>query len=186
MKNTTKGAFAASAAAVLLLGGAGSLAYWSDAETIKGGDVTAGSLSLDAPTCDASWKYAAGKAGAGNTVARFVPGDVITKNCTFTVRGSGDNLTANLATPATYAVTGTNVTATVTAAYKLGTATMANPAVVTAADNGKVVTAAITVTFPYGTDENAATKTNTNTMQGSVATLDDIAVTLTQANPNQS
>ncbi len=41
MNKTTKGALAASAAAVLLLGGAGSLAYWSDAETIQGGDVTA-------------------------------------------------------------------------------------------------------------------------------------------------
>ncbi len=36
MKKSTKGALAAAAAGSLLLGGAGSLAYWTDAESITG------------------------------------------------------------------------------------------------------------------------------------------------------
>lgn len=184
MKNTTKGAFAASAAAVLLLGGAGSLAYWSDAETIQGGDVTAGNLSLDAPSCDATWKYATGKAGAGSTVVRFVPGDVITKKCTFVVRGSGDNLAATLTTPATYNIGTGDVSATVAAAYTLGTTAIGNSAQVTSADNGKTVTATLTVTFPYGTAETGSPAVNTNSSQGDTAVLNDIAVSLVQNNPN--
>ncbi|KRF36177.1 alternate-type signal peptide domain-containing protein [Nocardioides sp. Soil805] len=182
MNKTTKGAFAASAAAVLLLGGAGSLAYWSDGETIKGGDVTAGNLSLDTPSCDADWTYAGSVANTG-TVVRFVPGDVVTKNCTFVVRGAGDNLKATLTAPQTVA-TGANVKADVTVAYKLGAADMTSPAVVTAADNGKTVTAKITVTFPFGTAETGSPAVNINTMQGSTAALDDIAVSLVQIDPN--
>lgn len=184
MNKTTKGAFAASAAAVLLLGGAGSLAFWSDSETVKAGDVTAGNLSLDAHSCDASWKYAADKAGAGNTVVRFVPGDVITKKCTFVVRGSGDNLAATLTTPATYAIGAGDVTADVRAVYTLGSTTIGPSAPITSADNGKTVTATLTVSFPFGTDENAATKVNTGSSQGDTAVLDDILVSLVQNNPN--
>ena len=39
MNRTTKGAIAAGAAAVLLLGGAGSLAYWSDCQDAAGGTI---------------------------------------------------------------------------------------------------------------------------------------------------
>lgn len=182
MNKTTKGALAASAAAVLLLGGAGSLAYWTDAETITGGDVTAGMLSLDTPSCDDNWKYAAGKAGAGNNVVRFVPGDVITKSCTFLVRGAGDNLKATLTTPSTYSIGAGDVTANVDATYSIAGAAV--PATITSANNGDTVTATITVAFPYGTDESGTPKVNANNTQGDTAVLDDIAVTLTQSNPN--
>lgn len=178
MKNTTKGALAAATAAVLLMGGAGSLASWSDTETLTGGSVQAGNLSLDAPTCDASWKYAVGKAGNGANVGRFVPGDVVSKSCTFTVNGAGDNLQASLSTPTTVAMTGNNVSATVVTSYKLGAAAMTLPATITSADNAKVVTATFTATFPFGPTVNA------NNMQNAVASLNNITVNLTQVAPN--
>ena len=77
MNKTTKGSLAAGAAAVLLLGGAGSLAYWTDAASIDGGSITSGTLTLDAGTC-AGWTYSDGAAGAGKTVELFVPGDLVT------------------------------------------------------------------------------------------------------------
>ncbi|MDI9944213.1 alternate-type signal peptide domain-containing protein [Rhodococcus sp. 1.20] len=47
MKKQTKGAIAAAAAGALLLGGAGSLAVWSDSADVSGGGpVTSGALDL--------------------------------------------------------------------------------------------------------------------------------------------
>ncbi|NKU44191.1 alternate-type signal peptide domain-containing protein [Rhodococcus hoagii] len=54
MNKKTKGAIAAGAAAALLAGGAGSFALWSDSETLNGGTITAGTLTLTAqgsPSC---------------------------------------------------------------------------------------------------------------------------------------
>ena len=58
MKKSTKGAFAAAAAGSLLLGGAGSLAYWTDASTVDGKAITSGHLQLNpiTATCDDSWQ----------------------------------------------------------------------------------------------------------------------------------
>ncbi len=53
MNRSTKGAIAAAAAAVLLLGGAGSLAYWSADGEVGGDTITSGSFTLTAlPTAD--------------------------------------------------------------------------------------------------------------------------------------
>ena len=51
MKKSTKGAVAAGAAAVLLLGGAGTLAFWNADGTAEGGTLTAGTLELTDLTC---------------------------------------------------------------------------------------------------------------------------------------
>jgi alternate signal-mediated exported protein len=186
MKKFTKGALAASAAGSLLLGGAGSLAYWTAQDTVSGGSVTAGSLKLVAVGCDASWKYAPGKAGAGNTVNLVVPGDVVTKKCTFNVTATGDHLSAKLASPASVAVSGPGTdtfTATDATTYGIsgGSArALVNGDNITSADGGSVLTATFVVTIPFGD----TTTTNDNDMQLSTATLDALTVSLTQNNPN--
>lgn len=174
MKKSTKGAIAAAAAAVLLLGGAGTLAFWSDSETIPGGTVSSGELSLSEPECDADWVYAAGNANPGGTVGLIVPGDAISKECTFDIAAKGDNLNAELTTVDTVDITAApaapTFNATVAATYSgAGTA-------VTEARDGETVTATITVTFPYGDD----TTVNVNDTQNVTATLDDIDITLVQ------
>lgn len=179
MKNTTKGAIAGGAAGVLLLGGLGSLAYWSDSETLDGGSVTAGTLSLGTPVCAPGvWQYAPGSPAAGDPVNLIVPGDEIVKDCTFTITATGDNLEADLTTPATTSVTGgegTTLKANVSAAYVSSGAPI--NAKITDANDGDVVTATIMVAFPRG---DAAT-INTNDMQGITAQLNAIPVTLTQS-----
>ena len=55
MNRSTKGAIAAGAAAVLLMGGAGSLAFWTADGDVDGGTVTAGTLSLTDLECDTTW-----------------------------------------------------------------------------------------------------------------------------------
>jgi len=96
MKKSTKGAVAAGGAAVLLMGGAGTLAFWTATGDAAGGAITAGSMTLTPVGCDADWVYATGSAGAGTAVTTFVPGDVVTKECTFTVGATGDNLSATV------------------------------------------------------------------------------------------
>lgn len=175
MKKSTKGAFAAGAAAVLLLGGAGSLAYWSQGATVNAGSFKTGTLGLTAGTCDANWTYASGS-DAGNAATLIVPGDVIQKKCTYTITATGDHLTAALTTPSTVAftpaATGSNKM-TVAATYQLA----GNPVTeVTSANNGQTVTATIAVTFPFGD----ATATDINDTQGLTESLNDLTVTLTQ------
>lgn len=178
MKKTTKGALAAGTAAVLLLGGAGTLAYWSDGGTISGGSVTAGELKMSDPVCDPGWVYADGNASAGDTVALIVPGDTISKECTFDITATGDNLEGTLTVPTTTTITtapaAPSFDATVTASFAGATST------ITEADNGNTVTATIEVEFPFGTAEDATTAININDTQGVTASLNAIDITLVQ------
>lgn len=183
MNKSTKGAIAAGAAAVLLTGGAGTLAYWSDSVDLPGGSVTSGELKLESPSCDADWVYATGSAGASGTVGLVVPGDVISKECTFEIVATGDNLNADLTVPATATFAAvTPLTATVTATYEdaLGDPL---PAAITEDDDG-VVTATISVEFPYGTAEDDVAPININDSQEVAATLNAIAVSVEQNDPN--
>jgi len=185
MNKSTKGALAAVAAGVLLLGGAGTLAYWSDSGTADAGSITSGSLALSDGTCDDGWVYASGT-DAGQPVGTIVPGDSVAKECDFTVTATGDHLSATLTAPSEvdYTIsgnTGETLSLPVGATYTVGgTATTT----VTSANDGQTVVARIEVTFPYGD----ATTINANDTQGLTATLNTITVSLTQdqtaTNPN--
>jgi alternate signal-mediated exported protein len=190
MKKSTKGTLAAAAGAVLLLGGTGSLAYWNASATVNGGAIVSGSLTLGAGTCGSTWLYSNGTA-AGQTVAKVVPGDAITKSCTFTVGGSGDHLSATLGAPTTTTYTKTPAGAgtdslTVATTYTIDrtpVATLVNGDKLTSADNGRTLTAKFVVTMPYGSPT-----VNANDTQNLTATLNALTVSLTQdslgANPN--
>ncbi len=174
MKKSTKGAVAAAAAGVLLLGGAGSLAYWTaDGET-NGGTIEAGTADPPDGNGDDPGSMPIGERAPAAPGALFVPGDKVTKECTFDIQAKGDNLTATLTTPSTVTIdpapAAATFDATVAATYS-GTG-----AVVTEARDGETVTATITVTFPFG-DE---TSINANDTQNVTATLDDIDITLVQ------
>jgi len=181
MKKTTKGAIAAGAAAVLLLGGAGTLAYWSDSATVDGGSVNSGELALSAGDCTGTFVYAASNSAApGTAVTNIVPGDAVSTTCTFDITAAGDNLTAQLSTPTTVGITpdpsdpGTTFDATVAVGYQIDGTTV--PATITEDNDGDTVTATITVTFPFGN----ATTINANDTQNLGIDLSDLTVTLTQ------
>ncbi len=186
MKRSTKGAVAAGGAAVLLMGGAGTLAFWTATGDADGGAITAGTLTLTPVGCDANWVYAAGSAGAGTPVTLFVPGDVVTKECTFTIGATGDNLSATVdvtdALTFTTAPTGTSFDATVDATYDVGGTALVDGGVITDDNGGDTLTVAFEVSVPYGTADPSGI--NDNDMQGVVATLDTLTVTLTQVDPN--
>ena len=187
MKRSTKGALAASAAGILLLGGAGSLAYWTADGEANGGSITAGTLTLGDGACDAAWTYATGSAGAGGTVTLFVPGDVVTKQCTFAVGATGDNLAAEVGAPASVTYdsvpTGTSLSLTADTTFAISGSpgrVLVDGDTITSADGGQTITATFEVTIPFGTDETGAPIVNGNDTQGIVATLDALTVTLTQ------
>lgn len=181
MQNTTKGALAAAAAGVLLLGGAGSLAYWNDSKTVTGGAISSGTLTLtqDAGQICSAWTLdvAGGPTAYTPGVTLVVPGDVITKTCDYTVHATGAHLAADLSMDAT-SITGSNaLSAALTpgATYTLDGSTIATGQHVTSADDGEVLNAAVTVTFDSSTSGLTA--------QGMTAGLDDIVITLTQTHP---
>lgn len=162
MKKSTKGAIAAGAAAVLLLGGAGSLAYWSDAESADGGTITAGSLTLSAVTCGTSWLEGA------SPVTTIVPGDTVTKTCTGTLTLVGDHIGATVAldpTSVAAAETAFNDEVDITAA-------LTAPAAAITAPGTHDVTVTITVAF----DGTAAT----NDSQAATAPLDALELEAVQ------
>ncbi|QHC57524.1 alternate-type signal peptide domain-containing protein [Rathayibacter sp. VKM Ac-2760] len=96
MKKTTKGAIAAGAAAVLLLGGAGTLAFWSDSAPIDAGAIDSGNLTLDVAA--GTWADATPGTTTGTAfdpaTDLIVPGDIIQYTTNATVTGIGKNLEA--------------------------------------------------------------------------------------------
>ncbi len=99
MKKSSKGAVAAAAAGVLLLGGAGSLAFWSATDTVNGVSVAAGELKLSAATCT-GWKFDGSEVTANKAYVpatdKIVPGDVLTQSCDYTITAKGEHLRATL------------------------------------------------------------------------------------------
>ena len=150
MKRSTKGALAASAAGILLLGGAGSLAFWNANVSVPGGTIASGELKLSTPACGDGWLLDDGEATASDPYApgdQVVPGDVIAKVCTFDITAVGDHLRATLG------VTGGDFAATnaltadldIAATYQIDDVDI--PAEITEANDGDTVTATISVTF---------------------------------------
>ncbi|HEX2893138.1 MAG TPA: alternate-type signal peptide domain-containing protein [Marmoricola sp.] len=178
MNRSTKGALAASAAGALLLGGAGSLAYWNSQQTIGGGSIASGELTLTQAVGQSCTDWTLDASGGttaylpGTTLV--VPGDVITRTCDYTVAASGEHLAATLGMDAT-AITGdADLTNALTAAatYTLAGNPVSDGAAITSSDNGAVLHAVITVTFGTGTTGTTA--------QNMTASLADIVVGLTQ------
>ncbi|MCL3836921.1 alternate-type signal peptide domain-containing protein [Aeromicrobium duanguangcaii] len=177
MNKSTKGAVAAGAAAVLLLGGAGSLAYWNAEGIIAGGTISSGELKLTAKDAG-TWTLNGTKVTTGTPT--IVPGDELVFSGSYTIVATGNNIKANLG------VTGGTGTAwagsTVTPSFTLdGAAVATGTAPITSAQNGKDVAAQIRIDFPFGT-------TVDNTSQKKSVNLAAVGVTLTQtdASPAQN
>ena len=172
MKKTTKGALAAGAAAVLLLGGAGTLAYWTDSATVSGGELTAGELDLSDVTCASTWTE-----GADTDVELLVPGDTVTKECTGTITMTGDHISATVALD-------DDSVEDAEAAFNLPTTAGDAVSISAALTGGGTVTSSgpvsitITVAWPYGTVPD-------NDAQGvSTSELDGLVLNAVQVNPH--
>lgn len=173
MERLTKAAVATGAAAVLLLGGAQTLAYWIADATATGTDITSGTLTAADGTCG-SWTYQDGSA-----VTLVVPGDVVRTTCTTTVTGTGDHLAVNAtfggATWETQNALTDDLTLA-TGAITVDGAAATNP-IDLSAGGTHTVTVQVTATFPYG--DGASTSVNDS--QALTAALGDVVITYAQA-----
>lgn len=170
MKNTLKALVASSAAAFLLIGGAGTLAYWETSDSAGAGDLTAGSLTLTDGT-STGWTLN-GVAVADPSAVRVVPGDELAWTGSFVIEATGENLEGDLT------VTGADEGGTLapyvtTTAVDWTVGSRDGATTITSADDGAELEAAVTVDFPFGTSVD-------NASQGKVLDLTDVAVTLTQ------
>jgi alternate signal-mediated exported protein len=173
MNKSIKGAIAAGGAAVLLLGGAGTLSYWFDSGDATGGSLESGHLSLDNDTC-APWSLddAEGTSVFDPDNDLIVPGDVLYRTCTFDIVASGEHLRAALALEAPSATGANNLTAALVldADFTVGGLTITE---ITAANNADVLEVVESVTFPFG----VAVDNNTQDLS---ALIEDISITATQ------
>jgi alternate signal-mediated exported protein len=185
MNKSTKGALAAGAAASLLLGGAGSLAYWTDSDTVDGSDIASGHLKLvQSPTdCDAKWQLNGSDLKSTDVLS---PEDTLTRHCAYTVSMDGTNLTATLAVVGGDLGGGDpelegdlDVVGAFT--YDNDITDAVDPDAVvnntTTLNNGGVVDVLVTVSFKDKTVVNNASNTGVNL----TSALNDLTVTATQS-----
>ena len=180
MDRLTKAAIATGGAAVLLVGGGGTLAYWTADASATGTALTSGTLTATDGSCD-PWEFTA--ADGGGAVTLVVPGDEVQTTCTVTVQGTGDHLgvTAALADD-TAAFAETNALATALApslatSDVLVDGTPADADGVSIADGAShEVSVTVTASFPYGSTAD----NTTNVPGGLTATLDDVTITVQQ------
>ncbi|OZC47093.1 MULTISPECIES: alternate-type signal peptide domain-containing protein [Nocardiaceae] len=97
MNKATKGAIAAGAAAVLLLGGLGSYALWQDERTIAGGEINSGELQF-VSNAPGAWTETTSGTAIGSDPSGFliVPGDILTYSSSYTIESAGPNIRATL------------------------------------------------------------------------------------------
>lgn len=184
MNKFVKSGIATAAGVALLMGGAGTLAYWNDTAAISGGTVTAGKLNIVPETVTGTWSNQNG-AIANISAYRIVPGDVLTYTGTMGVEVIGDTLQAQLSI-AGGTLTGTNAAGNDLASWiatngsvsiaASGTGVGAPSAgVYPIANTATSIDVVVTINFfksPTAGAEN-------NTMEGTV-NLSDVTVTLSQ------
>jgi alternate signal-mediated exported protein len=165
MQKTTKSAVAAAAAGLLLVGGAGSLAYWNATGSVNGGGIQSGKLALINPGPQ-TWTLN-GKPMTGDSI---VPGDELVMTGSFEIEAVGEDLQAAVGVSGASATGGlgpfvqTFIQATIDG--KVVTE-------VTSADDGKQLQVAATIDFPFGAAVD-------NTSQAKKLDVSDVAITLTQ------
>lgn len=201
MNRTTKASIATATGIVLLLGGAGSLAYWNSSADVGAlnQSVKAGTLNVAAGAgqWDRSfWNGATPSVQVGPTVTNvalgqqlIVPGNKLTYTQTFTITAEGQDLYFTMASVNPLLGTGiTNATITpvTLSALNVTTGALTGPSVngayhVTSTD-GKAVatfTATYSVTWPFGTVPPSSTGGD-NASKGATVTLGQGSITLTQ------
>lgn len=175
MKKITKAAIAGTVGAALLVGGAGSLAFWTDTENGPAVQIQSGQLDI-APLTSASqtWKIQQVVAGSTSSTSvdfapatdKIVPGDVLTTTVNVPVTLVGKNIKAKLdvavqaLTPRSPAGTPANIAADAALIAALNSnggikVTKINNVAVTGLPTanltaGGTIPVEIAVTFPWG------------------------------------
>jgi alternate signal-mediated exported protein len=177
MKHVTKGIVAAGLGATLLVGGAGTMAVWTEGISVGGGAINAGHMNLvtDATnTGCGAWTLDTQESvpttySAGNPI---VPGDVLSRTCNYTIQAVGNHLRATVATSAVnFSGTSTDFAGKLTASVSALKVNGATATSFTDDNNGQTLSATVSVVF----DSSAG-----NATEDMTTVLDAITVTATQ------
>lgn len=187
MNKFAKGSLAAGAGLVLLLGGAGTLAYWNDSAELEGGTIEAGSMTFSADTT----------AFVDSTLTEWVPGDEHTYTTNLSLETSGDNIQGEIVLDEDSIVrTGAGAEA-IDVTFTVDEAALATPAggtVTYSAGDPAVagdeklsfdgpgtytIPVTVTVSFPFGDSAD-------NSSMGASVDLSGATFTATQTDPNTS
>jgi alternate signal-mediated exported protein len=177
MNKLVKGSAVGGAGVVLMLGGFGTYALWSDSDTVQNKTVTSGELDISANP--ATWQDVSA-AGPNNWTYGdlVVPGDTLRMTQTFNVKATGKNMKGTLSfTPGatdTSAFGGRlSITPTVTAGSGLDVVTPGRQWSFSAPVGTTTVTATVTYVFDAATSQQAA--------QNALASIADSTFNLDQA-----
>jgi spore coat-associated protein N len=150
MHKPLNGAIALGAAGLLLLGGAGTYALWSDSVDLEGGTIDSGRLEFVNTTAGV-WRDVSDSANPAiiPTIADFliVPGDVLTYTISTTLRAQGDNLEATIEADESSITGDPELLADVDVTTAVTTTGGATIAVITEANDNAPVTVVVTLTF---------------------------------------
>ena len=177
MRNSAKGVLAAGAAVALLVGGGGTLAFWTETQPISGGALNTGHLNIVTDGINTGcgvWQLDSGESVALTYADGdpLVPGDVLTRECNYTIEAVGNHLraTVGISAPNFSGVDGdfggfltanlTDIQVNSSAATEF-----------TEANDGQTLTAVVTVSF----DELAG-----NATEDLGTVLDELTLTATQ------
>lgn len=188
MNKSLKGALAAGAAALLLLGGAGSYALWQDSENVQAGTIATGDLDIAPASPAAGWTdhsadvKAANGGNPKNILAiadyRLVPGDELHYDANFTVVANGTNmkakLTSNLASAVYNSATGLTATnAPITTVVKINNVVVPD-GTITSAAAGQPVSVAVVLQFPSTANQARIGVNSTIDLTSFKLTLDQV------------
>ena len=183
MKKSTKGAVAAGAAAVLLLGGLGSFALWQDEETVGGGTINSGELNFD-PVVPATgtWTETSVTPNVviGPDPAGFpiVPGDVLEYSTAYVVKSAGTNLRATITADFTGVTGDPALTAALTPLVSVnGGTALPNGTAVELPLTSPTQTITVVVTIPFNEQTAGLIAQNES------VDLNDFTLTLDQVRP---
>ena len=167
MNKLTKSAIAGAAGIALLLGGAGSLAYWNDSAAVGSATIDSGTLAIDLDGSPAT-VYT----GTASPVVLIVPGDSVTITQGVTIDASGDHLSATLTVDQT-ALTG-DLKDFVTVTYKAyaGASEVTGLTALTAAQAASIDSVEVTVVFKSDTEDKDG--------QDATLSLGELLLNLTQ------
>lgn len=157
LRSAGVGAAIAGLAAMLLLGGQGSLASWRVASTVQAGTLTTGALALTPVTANGTngctqWSFTTTGGSSSGTYGSqaLQPGDTLVADCKYSLTAKGGNLVGHIAV-------GSPSTAP-PAALNLATSsiTLAGSArsTFTSADDGATVKVALTLSVPSSDTSN--------------------------------
>jgi alternate signal-mediated exported protein len=184
MNKFTKASIATGAGIVLLLGGAGTLAYWNDSASVGASTITAGTLAIDSAG-DGAWT-ANGSAVTDIDDFRVVPGDTLVYTETFTIDAVGDNLEALLAVDTSNLVASNPWGAEMVPAVVITVdgVTYTAPTTVTDDNDGDVVSVSVTLPFAFDGDtadgDDPSDDDVNNLTKEVVVNLNALLITLTQ------